>query len=198
MEMSLCHIRAVNGVQKATTCTTKDGSPTRRVEVHLVRVKREHLDLGMWGCFKLRLFKEEPMRCFRCQKFRQHKDICHNPKCCSICSGRPETNVCIEKHKERQITTERCINGKGNHHAWNPKYPEHLRLIQTEQRQATTQLRRERAATPRRQTISITVPSTSGTSRTVSFAETLKGVQKQAPTPNPQRERQEPSPLRKH
>ena len=65
MEMSLCHILAVDGVQKATRCTTKDGSPTRQVEVHLIGAKREHLDLGLWGLFKLRLFKEESMRCFR-------------------------------------------------------------------------------------------------------------------------------------
>ena len=29
MEMSLCHIQAVDGVQKVTRCSTKDGSPTR-------------------------------------------------------------------------------------------------------------------------------------------------------------------------
>ena len=74
----------------------------------------------------------------------------------------------------------------------DPKCPERLRLIQTGQRQATTQSRRERAATPRRQTISVTVPSTSGTSRTVSFAETLKGVHKRVPTSKPQREKSSP------
>ena len=36
------------------------------------------------------------------------------------------------------------------------------------------------------------VPSTSGTSRTVSFAETLKGVHKRAPTPKPQSEKRPP------
>ena len=51
MEMSLCHIQSVDGVQKATRCTTKDGSPTRQVEVHLTGAKREHLDLGLWGRF---------------------------------------------------------------------------------------------------------------------------------------------------
>ena len=38
----------------------------------------------------------------------------------------------------------------------------------------------------------MTVPSTSGTSRTVSFAETLKGVHKRPPTPKPQREKRPP------
>ena len=75
---------------------------------------------------------------------------------------------------------------------WNPNCPERLRLIQTEQSPATTQPRRERAATPRRQTISVTVPSVSGSTRIVSFAETLKGAQKRAPTPKPQRERRPP------
>ena len=192
MEMSLSHILAVDGVQKATRCTMKDGSPTRQVEVHLVGVKREHLDLGLWGRFKLRLFKEEPMRCFKCQQFRHHKATCHNPVCCAICSGRHETSVCIRKHREGQVTTARCVNCKGNHHALNPKCPERLRLIHTEQCQATTQPRRERTATPRRQKISVTVPSAPGTSRTVSFAETLKGVQKRAPTPKPQREKRPP------
>ena len=147
MEMTLCHIQAVDGVQKATRCTTKDGSPTRQVEVHLTGAKREHLDLGLWGGFKLRLFKKEPMRCFRCQRFGHHKATCHNPECCAICSGRHATSVCIKMHKEGQVTTARYVNYKGNHHAWNPKCPERLRLIQTEQRQATTQPRRERAAT---------------------------------------------------
>ena len=187
MEMSLCHILAVDGVQKATRCTMKDGSPTRQVEVHLVGV-----DLGLWGRFKLLLFKEEPIRCFKCQEFRHHKATCHNPVCCAFFSGRHEISVCIKKHKEGQVTTTRCVNCKGNPHAWNPKCPERLRLIQTEQRQATTQPRRERAATPRRQKISVTVPSAPGTSRTVFFAETLKGVQKQAPTPKPQREKRPP------
>ena len=132
------------------------------------------------------------MRCFKCQRFSHHKATCHNPVCCAICSGRHETSVCINKHKEGQATTARCINCEGNHHAWNPKCPERLRLIQTGQRQATTEPRRERAATPRRQTISVTVPSTSGTSRTVSFAETLKGVHKRAPTPKLQREKRPP------
>ena len=192
MEISLCHIQAVDGVEKATRCTTKDGSPTRQVEVHLTGAKREHFDLGLWGRFQLRLFIEEPMRCFKCQRFSHHKATCHNPMCCAICSGRHETSVCINKHKEGQATTARCVNCKGNHHAWNPKCPECLRLIQTERRQATTQPRRERAAAPRKHTISVTVPSTSGTSRTVSFAETLKGVHKRAPTPKPQREKRPP------
>ena len=143
MEMSLSHILAVDEVQKATCCTMKDGSPTRQVEVHLVGVKREHLDLGLWGRFKLRLFKEEPMRCFKCQQFRHHKATCHNPVCCAICSGRHETSVCIKKHKEGQVTTARCVNCKGNHHAWNPKCPKRLRLIHTEQRQATTAKKRK-------------------------------------------------------
>ena len=47
MEMALCHILAVDGVQKATRCTMKDGPPTRQVEVHLIGGKREHLDLGL-------------------------------------------------------------------------------------------------------------------------------------------------------
>ena len=38
----------------------------------------------------------------------------------------------------------------------------------------------------------MTVPSTSGTSRTISFVETLKGVHKRAPTPKPQREKRPP------
>ena len=159
MEMSLCHIQAVDGVQKVTQCSTKDGSPTRQVEVRLTGEKREHLDLGLWGCYKLHLFIEEPMRCFKCQRFSHHKATCHNPVCCAICSGRHETSVCIKKHKEGQVTMTRWVNCKGSHHAWNPKCPERLRLIQTGQRQATTQPRRERAATPRRQTISVTVPS---------------------------------------
>ena len=192
MEMSLCHIQAVDGVQIATRCTTKDGSPTRQVEVHLFGAKREHLDLGLGGRFKLRHFKEEPMRCFRCQKFGHHKATCHNPKCCAICSGRHETSVCTKKHKEGQSTMAHCVNCKGNHHAWNPKCQERLRLIQTEQCQAKTQPRREREATPKRQTISITVPSISGKTRTISFAEALKGSQKRAPTPKPQRERRPP------
>ena len=45
------------------------------MEVRLIGAKREHLDLGLWGCFKLRFFKEEPMRCFRCQTFGHHKDM---------------------------------------------------------------------------------------------------------------------------
>ena len=187
MEMSLCHTQAVEGVQKATRCTTKDGPPTRQVEVHLTGAKREHLDLGLRGRFKLRLFIEEPMRCFECQRFSHHKATCHNPVCCAICRGRHETSDCINKHKEGQVTTAQCVNCKGNPHAWNPKCPERLRLIQTGQCQATTQPRRERATTPRRQTISVSVPSTSGISRTVSFAETLKGVHKRAPTLKPQR-----------
>ena len=128
------------------------------------------------GAFQVAPLHRRPMRCFKCQRFSRHKATCHNPVRCAICSGRHETSVCINKHNEGQATMARCVNCKGNHHAWNPKCPEHLRLIQTGQRQATTQPRRERAATPRKQTISVTVPSTSGTSRTISFAETLKGV----------------------
>ena len=67
MEMSLCHIQAIDGVQKATRCMNIDGSPTRQVEVHLTGAKTEHLDLELWRRFKLRLFIEEPMRCFKCQ-----------------------------------------------------------------------------------------------------------------------------------
>ena len=187
MEMSLCHIQAVDGVQKATRCTAKDGSPTRQVEVHLTGAKKEHLDLGLWGHFKLRLFKEEPMRCFRCQKFGHHKATCHNPECCAICSGRHKTSVCIMNTRKDKLQRRNAQTAKGTIMHGIPNAQNGLRLIQTEQLQATTQPRREKAATLRRQKILVNVPSTSGASRIVSFAETLKGVQKRAPTPKPQR-----------
>ena len=81
-------------------------SHTRQVEVHLIGMKREHLDLGLWGRFKLCLFIEEPMRCFKCQRFLHHKTTCHNPVCCAICSSRLETSICIKKHKEGQATND--------------------------------------------------------------------------------------------
>ena len=189
MEMSMDHILQVDGVQKATRCQTKDGSPTRQVEVHLLGTKKEQLDLGLWGRFKMRPFVDEPMRCFRCQRFGHHKATCHNPICCAICSGRHETSVCIGKHKDGQSTTARCVNCKGSHHAWNPKCPERLKLIQMDPRQTPApQPVRERTVTPRDQTISVTVPSVQGAERTVSFAGVLKGAHKRALTPKPQRE----------
>ncbi|KAG0721585.1 hypothetical protein GWK47_046198 [Chionoecetes opilio] len=36
---------------------------------------------------------------------------------------------CIRRHKARQLTTARCPNCFGGHHAWNPRCPERLRRL---------------------------------------------------------------------
>ena len=91
VEMDLCHITSKDTVVKASRCMSKDKTPTRQVEVYILGSRPEYLDLGLWGRYQLRPFNEEPLRCFRCQKFGHHRATCHSEEICGICSGRHPT-----------------------------------------------------------------------------------------------------------
>ena len=190
MEMSLCHILAVDGVQKATRCTIKDGSPTRQMEVHFVGVKREHLDLGLWGPFKLRLFKEEPMRCFKCQQFRHHKATCHK----LLCNLQRQTrDKCL--HKETQGGTS--YNGAMRKLQREPSCMESQmpRTSETDSDRTTPghnpAKKRKGSYTEEAENLG-NCPLSTGNIKNCLLCGNVKGVQKQAPTPKPKREKRPP------
>ncbi|KAG0725263.1 hypothetical protein GWK47_038958 [Chionoecetes opilio] len=71
----------------------------------------------------------EPLRCFRCQRYNHLQGRCQHPVRCGVCSQAHPSEQCIRRHKARQLTTARCPNCFGGHHAWNPRCPERLRRL---------------------------------------------------------------------
>ncbi|KAG0718135.1 Heparan sulfate glucosamine 3-O-sulfotransferase 3A1 [Chionoecetes opilio] len=107
----------------------RDRAPTRQVLVELIGAAPDRLDLGPWGKYSLRHYDREPLRCYRCQRYNHLQGRCQHPVRCGVCSQAHPSEQCIRRHKARQLTTARCPNCFGGHHAWNPRCPERLRRL---------------------------------------------------------------------
>ena len=99
--------------------------PTQQVVVTVRGPPVPSLDLGPWGVYKTRSYVPDPRRCFRCQKYRHMRAVCHSPPKCGVCSGPHETEKCITAHKASDRVDPpakaRCPNCKKGHHAWNQR-----------------------------------------------------------------------------
>ena len=117
-------------VEEATRClTSRDRTETRQVLVSVRGALPPHFDLGNWGMYYTRPYTPEPLRCYRCQRFRHHKANCSRPHVCGICSGGHPTETCLTKYKAKQAVVHRCPNCGGAHHAWNPSCPARLQRV---------------------------------------------------------------------
>jgi len=121
-------------VATAVRCTTRQGEPTRQVEITTRGPLPGSLELGNWGTFYTRPYSREPLRCFKCQKFGHHRANCTLPPKCGVCAGSHETEECITKHKQGQTTTTRCPNCKEAHHAWNRSCTARRELVEVQKR----------------------------------------------------------------
>ena len=69
------------------------------------------------------------MRCYNCQRYGHHTSQCQQGHKSVVCSGRNETSVCINKHKNGQETKAKCPNYHHEHHTWYRRCPSRLEKI---------------------------------------------------------------------
>lgn len=117
-------------VTNAVRCTMgREKTPTKSVIVTVKGTPPSTIDLGCWGTYKTRLYKPEPLRCFKCNKFGHHQARCTARERCGVCSGPHTTSTCLEKHQQGNTTTACCPNCHGAHHAWYPRCPTRLHIV---------------------------------------------------------------------
>lgn len=154
-------LRDHEAITTVERCTAgKERRPTRQVMITYQGPLPNLVDLGAFGCYKIRKFEKEPLRCYRCQRYGHHKTRCTYAIRCGVCSLEHDTDECVRKHKEGEATTAKCANCSRRHHVWFPRCPERLRQIKqikgsmprnkgdNQQQQPPTAHRRERPATP--------------------------------------------------
>ena len=125
-------------IRNATRMKTRDGQETASILVEIQGPVPSSIRIGFLGTFQIKDYIPEPMRCFKCQRFGHHKAQCTSEIRCAICSGRHDTDACIQKHKDGQQTTAKCPNcGKG-HHAWYTRCTERIKRIQQRKTVGTT------------------------------------------------------------
>ena len=86
-------------VLEAKLCRIHTGEPTRQVKITMKSPLPGFLNLKEWGTFYTKRYNKEPLRCFKCQRFGDHKNSCTLPDRCGVCAGPHETDQCIQKHK---------------------------------------------------------------------------------------------------
>ena len=106
-------------IKHAKRCVTKDGSPTTQVKVTFVGPVPEVVHSRLFGTYPTHPWVPQPMWCYKCQKFGHHQSNCYRQDTCGVCSGKHSTEDCTTKHKTGHLTTEKCPNCQGTHHAWN-------------------------------------------------------------------------------
>lgn len=129
LNFSMRAVLAHAQVAEATRCNI-NGTPTKQVLITLRGPIPTHLDLKTWGTYSLRPYTPEPLRCYNCQRFGHHQSRCARPPTCGVCSGRHNSQQCIDKLKAKQPITTKCPNCSGKHHAWNKFCPARKSKIQ--------------------------------------------------------------------
>lgn len=73
------------------------------------------LDVGLLGTFELRPFVPEPLRCYKCQRYRHIARNCMADPRCGICAGAHPTRSCLERRTKGETVPLKCANcGKGH------------------------------------------------------------------------------------
>lgn len=116
-------------VESASRCQIKTQEETRQVVVTLCGPLIKELTLRNWGTFHLRPCTPEPMRCFRCHRYGHRQATCKRQVVCSLWSWSHDTDVCITKFKAGEVVMAHCPNCHGRHHAWHPRCPSRLALV---------------------------------------------------------------------
>ena len=114
----------------AVRMKNKEGTLTKTMLCTFIGKIPEKVDLGQWGKYTTKPYYPEPLRCFNCQRYGHHKSDCNAPSKCAVCSGRHETDMCINKHKSGEETFPKCPNCKQQHPAWSRRCPARLNRIQ--------------------------------------------------------------------
>ena len=97
-------------IASAERLKNREGYSTRTILCTFSGTVPEYVDLGHFGKYRTRPYVPEPMRCYDCQRFDHHKLQCQQGPKCAVCSGRHETSICINKHKNGQETKAKCPN----------------------------------------------------------------------------------------
>ena len=129
----------------------KYGQLTTAILTTFIGAVPERISLGIWGTFRTTQYNQEPLRCYRCQRFGHHRNQCTTEVRCAVCAGRHDTQTCLDKHKQGQETTAKCPNCLGKHHAWYSRCPARLNKIKQQrpnQELRTPQPRRTLLPTP--------------------------------------------------
>lgn len=107
----------------------KEKHATRQVMVTFQGPLPDFIDLGAFGKYKIRKYEKEPLRCYKCQRYGHHKTRCTYSVRCGVCSQGHDTNICVRKHKDGEVTHAKCCNCGRNHHVWFPRCLERLNRI---------------------------------------------------------------------
>ena len=133
LEFPLAILTNLSFISSAERCRHRQGFPTRSVLATFIGPIPDKVDAHNWGTYSTSKYNPEPLRCYNCQRFGHHRERCSFRVTCAICSGRHETQVCLDKHKSGTNTTAKCPNCKASHHAWNRQCPKRLERIQPRQ-----------------------------------------------------------------
>lgn len=92
----------VTHVRRCTIVRESKRVPTRSVELIIDRESLpETLSLGWLGRYHVRPFAEEPMRCYKCQKYRHVSRLCRGPMVvCAVCAMDHDTKSCFASRRE--------------------------------------------------------------------------------------------------
>ena len=120
---------ALPNINTAERMKNKFGILTHAILVTFIGTIPDRVELGVWGSFRTTTYNPEPLRCFKCQKFGHHRNQCTTNFKCAVCSGRHDTQICLDKHKQGGETKAKCPNCAGNHHAWFNRCPSRLDRI---------------------------------------------------------------------
>ena len=143
LALPLDPLLTLTNIHTAQRMRNKIGLETQSILVTFIGNIPDRVHLGVWGSFRTATYNPEPLRCYRCQRYGHHKNQCTTEVRCAVCSGRHDTQVCLNKHKQGGVTTARCPNCAGNHHAWYNRCPARLgRIKQDRPSQKQNQPRR--------------------------------------------------------
>ena len=129
LALPLDPILKVENITSAERCLSANKQATPSILVSFSGPVPSTVDLGTWGIFSIRPFHPEPLRCHNCQRFGHHVRQCSNPTICAICSGRHQTQQCLDLLKAGKQIQARCPNCRKGHHAWNRECPQRRALI---------------------------------------------------------------------
>ena len=137
-----------HNVATAERMKNKYGNLTTAILTTFIGHIPDKVNLGIWGTFRVTRYNPEPLRCFKCQRYGHHKNQCTLDFKCAVCSGRHDTQVCLNKHKDGAETHARCPNCGGKHHAWYNRCPTRLSKIHQNIPENTTKPRKTLLPTP--------------------------------------------------